>query len=80
MPPARDQALLTRRQGKTKSMLMSLLDFIAIAQGDKIRFEGSKVGGGRRLFFAEAHGQDEGGHVAASAKGICRDIYFLKFR
>ena len=46
--------------------------FIAIAQGDKIRVEGRKVGGGRRLFFAEAHAYDAEGHLIASATGTCR--------
>ena len=48
--------------------------FIAITQGDKIRVEGRKVGGGRRLFFAEAHAYDEEGHLVASATGTCRYI------
>ena len=46
--------------------------FIAIAQGDKIRVEGRKVGGGRRLFFAEAHAYDAEDHLIASATGTCR--------
>ena len=48
--------------------------FIAIAQGNKIRVEGRKVGGGRRLFFAEAHAYDKEGHLVASATGTCRYI------
>ena len=46
--------------------------FIAIARGDKIRVEGRKMGGGRRLFFAEAHAYDTEGHLIASATGTCR--------
>ena len=48
--------------------------FIAIAQGDKIRVEDRKVGGGRRLFFGEGRAYDTEGHLIASATEPCRYI------
>ena len=47
-------------------------NFISVAQGGKLRIEGKKTGGGRRLFFAEAHAYDEKGNLVASAVGTCR--------
>lgn len=47
-------------------------NFIGVAQGGKLRIEGKKTGGGRRLFFAEAHAYDGEGNLVASAVGTCR--------
>ena len=47
-------------------------NFIAVAQGGKLRVEGRRTGGGRRLFFAEAHAYDGDGRLVASAVGTCR--------
>lgn len=47
-------------------------NFIAVATGNKLRVEGRKTGGGRRLFFAEAYAYDSTGDLVASAVGTCR--------
>ena len=47
-------------------------NFICIAKDGLIRVEGRKTGGGRRLFFAEAHAFDVEGSLVASAVGTCR--------
>ena len=47
-------------------------NFIGIAKGSKLRIEGRKTGGGRRLFFAEAHAYDAEENLIASALGTCR--------
>ena len=47
-------------------------NFIGIAKGGILRIEGRKIGGGRRLFFAEAHAYDGEENLIASAVGTCR--------
>ena len=47
-------------------------NFIGVAQGGKLRIKGKKTGGGRRLFFAEAHAYDREGNLVASAVSTCR--------
>lgn len=47
-------------------------NFIGVARGGRIRVEGRKTGGGRRLFFAEAHAYDADGTLIATAVGTCR--------
>lgn len=47
-------------------------NFIGVAKGGKLRVEGKKTGGGRRLYFAEAHAYDSEGNLIASAVATCR--------
>ena len=49
-------------------------NFIGVAQGGKLRIKGKKTGGGRRLFFAEAHAYDREGNLVASAVSTCRYV------
>jgi len=56
---------------KTATVNLST-NFLAVAQGGKLRAEGRKTGGGRRLFFAEAHVYDGEGNLVATAVGTCR--------
>ena len=61
----------THEIGRAATISVST-NFIGVAQGGKLRVEGKKTGGGRRLFFAEAHAYDEKGNLVASAVGTCR--------
>ena len=49
-------------------------NFIGVAQGGKLRIKGKKTGGGRRLFFAEAHAYDIKGNLVATAVSTCRYV------
>jgi uncharacterized protein (TIGR00369 family) len=61
----------THEIGRASTISVST-NFISVAQGGKLRIEGKKTGGGRRLFFAEAQAYDEKGNLVASAVGTCR--------
>ena len=61
----------THEIGRAATISVST-NFIGVAQGGKLRVEGKKTGGGRRLFFAEAQAYDEKGNLVASAVGTCR--------
>ena len=56
---------------KTATVNLST-NFVGVAQGGKLRVEGRNTGGGRRLFFAEAHAYDGEGNLVATAVGTCR--------
>ena len=47
-------------------------NFISIAKSGTLRVEGRKTGGGRHLYFAEAHAYDQEGNLVASSVGTCR--------
>ena len=61
----------THEIGRAATISVST-NFISVAQGGKLRIEGKKTGGGRRIFFAEAHAYDEEDNLVASAVGTCR--------
>ena len=61
----------TNEIGRAATVSVST-NFIGVAKGGKLRIEGKKTGGGRRLFFAEAHAYDGEGNLVASAVGTCR--------
>lgn len=60
------------RQGAvTLSLTVS---FVSAVTGGRILVEGRRTGGGRKIFFAEAHARAEDGTLIASAVGTFRHV------
>lgn len=50
------------------------VNFVSAVVGGRITIEGRRTGGGRKIFFAEAHARAEDGTLIASAVGTFRHV------
>jgi uncharacterized protein (TIGR00369 family) len=64
----------TPGEARSSVTLSLTLNFVAPASRGRLRAEGRKTGGGRRIFFAEAEVRDAEGRLIATASGTFRYV------